>query len=147
MHRLIRTSLVFGLAAVAVAATTVIPAHAAEGQQSRPTAQQFLFQPDLRVTHYLFSETSTVTSWSWKIENIGAADSGPITVKATCHGDAIAGTKLVVSKVIPALKAGQYTYLSYKCTGGQKYWVGTNVTVSTQDDLDPSNNTARWDND
>jgi hypothetical protein len=147
MLRLIRTRLALGLAAVAVAVTTVMPAHAAEGHLSRPTTQQFLFQPDVRVGYYLMTETSTVTTWNWKIENIGVADSGPITVNATCHGTAISGTKLVVSKVIAGLKSGQHTYLSYKCAGGLKSWVETNITVSTQDDLDLSNNTARLDND
>ena len=147
MLRLIRTGLVFGLGAVAIAATTVAPAHAAGVQQSDPRFQQFLFKPDIRINNGNFTETSTVTTWIWKIENPSAADSGPITVKATCHGDAIAGTKLVVNKVIPGLRSGQWTWLSYKCSGGLKYWVGTDVSVATQDDLDLSNNTRSLDND
>ena len=104
MLRLIRTGLVFGLGAVAIAATTFAPAHAAESQQSLPKFQQFLFKPDIRLLRRQFTETSTVTTFNWKIENIGAADSGPITVKATCRGYAIDGTALVVNKVIPGLK-------------------------------------------
>ena len=147
MLRLIRTGLVFGLGAVAIAATAVAPAHAAEGQQSHPRLQQLLFKPDVRINNGDFTETSTVTTFNWKIENIGAADSGPITVKATCRGYAIAGTKLVVNKVIPGLRSGQWTWLSYKCPGGLKYWVSTDVSVATQDDLDLSNNTAGLDTD
>jgi hypothetical protein len=147
MFRLIRIGLVFGLGAVAIAATTAAPTYAAEGQQSQPRFQQFLFKPDVRLVSRPFTETGTVTTWNWKIENIGAADSGPITVKATCDGDVIAGTKLVVSKVIPGLKSGQSTWLSYKCAGGLKYWVHTDVSVATQDDLDTSNNFADDDND
>jgi hypothetical protein len=147
MHRLIRTSLALTLGIVALTASTGMPVQAAERQHALPVAHQALFKPDLRLTRDIFTDTSTVTTWNWTIENIGVADSGPITVQATCHGYAIVGTKLVVSKVIPGLRSGQRTSLSYKCAGGLKSWVGTNVTVRTQDDLDLSNNTADWDND
>jgi hypothetical protein len=147
MLRFIRSGLVFGLGVVAIAATTVVPAHAAEGQQSHPRFQQLLFRPDVRLLSRPFTETSTITTWNWKIENIGAADSGPITVKATCRGYAINGTMVVVNKAIPGLKAGQSTWLSYKCPGGLEDWVHTDVSVATQDDLDPSNNARSRDND
>jgi CARDB len=139
MFRSFRTRLAVGAAAVAVAAASLA---------SVPTAPAYAvwFQPDIRVQANFSNDTSTKTTFGFRVENIGAADSGAVTLKGVCHGHNW-GPTTVLSKTLSGLRSGQATTVYLTCKGGTASWVEATLTATTAGDLDTSNNSDEIDND
>jgi hypothetical protein len=134
-----RTRLVVGVAAVAVAVVSFASAPAAP-------VHAVWFQPDIRVVATWYDDTPTTTSFAFRVDNIGAADSGPVSLKGVCRSHTW-GPTTVLSKTLSSLRSGQAMTVYVTCKGGMANWVQGKLTATTADDLDTSNNWEDIDND
>jgi hypothetical protein len=150
MLHAIRTRFALSFAVLAIAALSVAPAYAAPAEDQRapgqrppqPTAQ---FKPDLRVTTngapYVVGSNLV---FPFKVENIGAADSGAIALKGQCEywaGGAVS-SPVVMAKMIGGLKSGHSTTLTVACEQNTSILMDSILTAGTQNDLDTANNSA-----
>ena len=138
MFRSLRTRLAVGVATGAVAVASLASAPIAP-------AYAVWFQPDIRVVDTAFDDTATTTTFTFKVDNYGVADSGPVTLKGVCRSHTW-GPTTVLSKTLSGLRSGQATTVYLTCKGGMASWVQGKLTATTADDLDTSNNSAQIDN-
>jgi hypothetical protein len=135
-----RARLAVGAAAVAIAVASLASAPAAP-------AYAVWFQPDIRVVSTGYEDTATTTSFAFKVDNYGVADSGPVTLKGVCNGSNWGPTTVLSKTLSGGLRSGQATIIYLTCKGGLQSWVGAKLTATTADDIDTSNNSAQDDND
>jgi CARDB protein len=140
MFETFRTRFALAIAAAAIVGTSLAPIAALAAPLAPATERENVeFKPDLKVTvqqvHYF--DYNDMYDVVYDVQNIGTMNSGVFTVKAVCEnqdGD----HWIAVAAVYPGLKKGMTTQRSFKCEEG---W-GAQITVSTQNDADTSNNYA-----
>jgi hypothetical protein len=140
MFSIIRTRIALAAAAVAIVATSFAPVATTLAAPLAPTHEQTMAaKPDVTVKITRQDPyDDDVLHW-FTVKNIGNAPTGVVMVKAECAASWYGDTEitLAMAKVIPALKKGEETQMSFVC---DTTW-GAKVTVGTLNDANTSNNT------